>query len=77
TSPRRAGWKISAIIADIQWLVRQANDEKFQYVKCMANLAADWVARQTREGMISQEWVERPSSSLVHIMSKDGLPTPH
>ncbi|OMO57610.1 hypothetical protein COLO4_35238 [Corchorus olitorius] len=39
--------------------------------------AADWVSKQYNMGIDLMTWVDRPPSSLVHILNKDGLPCPH
>ncbi|CAN6557736.1 unnamed protein product [Malus baccata var. baccata] len=42
-----------------------------------ANMAADRLAlRQSRE-VCDNIWVNRPPSSLVHVLCNDGLPCPH
>ncbi|BFG41641.1 hypothetical protein CerSpe_279150 [Prunus speciosa] len=41
-----------------------------------ANRSADAVPSLARKGMCLESWLVRPPSSLVHILSQDGLPCP-
>ncbi|OMP02113.1 putative ribonuclease H protein [Corchorus olitorius] len=40
-------------------------------------MAADWLAQQAKQGMDSDEWADRPTSSFVGILSRDGFPAAH
>ncbi|OMO49773.1 hypothetical protein COLO4_38392 [Corchorus olitorius] len=72
-----ADWKIRPIVADIVSLKNCFNVVEFKCVKRDANMAADWVAIQSRLGMGFAELSRYQPSSLVRILEKDGLPTPH
>ena len=63
-------------IVDI--LEKKASFEKIQFcrIKRSANNAADWLAKQVKKGMCLTNWVFMPPFSLVHILSRDGLPAP-
>ncbi|CAL2264584.1 unnamed protein product [Prunus armeniaca] len=41
-----------------------------------ANVVADAAAAIAIRGMGTEVWVDRPPSSLVHVLSRDGLPCP-
>ncbi|OMO94917.1 reverse transcriptase [Corchorus capsularis] len=70
-------WKIRPIVADIVSLKNCFNAVEFKCVKREANMAADWVAVQSRLGMSFAELSRYKPSSLVRILDKDGLPAPH
>ena len=70
-------WKVKPFIVDI--LEKKASFEEIQFcrIKRSANNAADWLAKQVKKGMCLTNWVFMPPFSLVHILSRDGLPAPH
>ncbi|XVE73250.1 hypothetical protein DITRI_Ditri11bG0102000 [Diplodiscus trichospermus] len=64
-------------LRDIREKLKQIPFCQFQWIKRKANQAADWIATQTISRKCRQDWVLHPPSSVVHILNKDGLPTPH
>ncbi|KAM2227522.1 hypothetical protein ACFXTI_014318 [Malus domestica] len=73
---KKANWSIFPLLIQIQNLSAQFRSIYWRWVPRQANSAADWVASHCKRGMCSDVWVIRPPSSLVHILSKDGLPCP-
>ncbi|OMO66681.1 Thioesterase superfamily [Corchorus olitorius] len=69
-----SAWKTAPVVRET---VKLFADLKVSLVKRQANGAADWVARQHNMEMDLSDWINRPPSSLVFILSKDGLPCPH
>ncbi|XVE75587.1 hypothetical protein DITRI_Ditri12bG0105400 [Diplodiscus trichospermus] len=53
--------------------------EVFEYItdvkriRRVADKPADWIARQSKEEMCPENWLEMPPSSLVFIMDKDEI----
>ncbi|KAM1146029.1 hypothetical protein PS2_037744 [Malus domestica] len=73
---KKANWTIFPLLIQIRNLSIQFRSIYWRWVPRQANSAADWVASHCKRGMCSDVWVIRPPSSLVHILSKDGLPCP-
>ncbi|XP_028946849.2 uncharacterized protein [Malus domestica] len=73
---KKANWTIFPLLIQIRNLSTQFCSIYWRWVPRQANSAADWVASHCKRGMCSDVWVIRPPSSLVHILSKDGLPCP-
>ncbi|KAM0966359.1 hypothetical protein ACFX2C_022127 [Malus domestica] len=48
----------------------------WSWVPKSANMVADRLASSKNSEMSDYTWVERPSSSIVHILNKDSLPCP-
>ncbi|CAN6550422.1 unnamed protein product [Malus baccata var. baccata] len=49
---------------------------RWSWVSRTANGAADFLASRGFPEMGSRVWVDRPPSSLVFVLNKDGLPCP-
>ncbi|KAM2691341.1 hypothetical protein EV2_005754 [Malus domestica] len=73
---KKANWTIFPLLIQIRNLSSQFRLLNWRWVPRQANSAADWVASHCKKGMCFNVWVIRPPSSLVHILSKDGLPCP-
>ncbi|KAM2676114.1 hypothetical protein EV1_002812 [Malus domestica] len=73
---KKANWTIFPLLIQIRNLSSQFHSISWKWVPRQANSAADWVASHCKRRMCSDVWVIRPPSSLVHILSKDGLPCP-
>ncbi|OMO50989.1 reverse transcriptase [Corchorus capsularis] len=69
-------WEIEPISEDIKNLLKDFQQSKMRWISRTANQAADWVACQARKKMCPEGWVDQPPSSLVYILSRDGLPAP-
>ncbi|XVE89341.1 hypothetical protein DITRI_Ditri19aG0194100 [Diplodiscus trichospermus] len=65
------------VIEEIRIGLREFEAKKFKYIKRAVNKAADWVARQSKEEMCPENWLERPPSSLVFILDKYGMLAPY
>ena len=70
-------WRIWPLIRDIRRMLIQIEEKQVKVIKRNANKAADIVASQTKRGMCNNGWIQQSLSSLVHILNKNGLPTPH
>ncbi|KAL6187676.1 hypothetical protein ACLB2K_039072 [Fragaria x ananassa] len=57
--------------SDSKALVNQINNSKFP-----SNSAADLVTSLVVRKKFSEVWIDRPPSSLVFVLSHDGLPCP-
>ena len=62
---------------DIKHLLKQIIEKKVVLIRRNANCAADRIAKEAIKGMSGFDWLRQPPSSLVYILDKDGLPTPH
>ena len=51
-------------------------EKEVRLIRRAANMAADWVATQSKEGMCPTGWLGQPPSSLVLVLSRDGVPAP-
>ncbi|CAL2248278.1 unnamed protein product [Prunus armeniaca] len=69
----------SAIEAEAQACLegyKLAAEMGYRQIPRTANQAADHLAMLAISRMSPEVWVNRPPSSLMHIMNKDGLPCP-
>ncbi|KAM2126642.1 hypothetical protein ACFX1R_006637 [Malus domestica] len=73
---KKANWTIFPLLIQIRNLSSQFRSLNWRWVPRQVNSATDWVASHCKRRMCSDVWVIRPPSSLVHILSKDGLPCP-
>ncbi|BFG30815.1 hypothetical protein CerSpe_170890 [Prunus speciosa] len=69
-------WELYPILKDIRFLKAYFTNLNWTWVPREVNRSADAVASLARKGMCLESWLERPPSSLVHILSRDGLPCP-
>ena len=69
-------WRLYPFVKEIQERIRGFEGFECKWIARSTNHAADWIAKQVRKGMSYSNWVNMPSSSLVHILNKDGLPAP-
>ncbi|XVE72309.1 hypothetical protein DITRI_Ditri11bG0028900 [Diplodiscus trichospermus] len=67
-------WKVKNVIDDIRIGLSGFEAKNFKCTRKVANKAADWVAKQYKEEMCLVDWVDRPPSSLVFILDKNGVP---
>ncbi|CAN6727617.1 unnamed protein product [Malus baccata var. baccata] len=76
-SDTRGSWEAFPILARCKRMGEAFNDCRWSWTPRSANMAADRLAlRQSRE-VCDNIWVDRPPSSLVHVLCNDGLPCPH
>ncbi|CAL9028140.1 unnamed protein product, partial [Prunus brigantina] len=71
-----SNWELYPILKDIRFLKASFTNLNWAWVPREANRSADAVASLARKGMCLESWLVRPPSSLVHILSRDGLPCP-
>ncbi|CAN6675688.1 unnamed protein product [Malus baccata var. baccata] len=70
-------WEAFPILARALRLGSAFQHCRWSWVPRSANLAADVLASADFMEMCDFVWVDRPPSSLVHVLSNDGLPCPH
>ncbi|KAM1037304.1 hypothetical protein ACFX2C_032125 [Malus domestica] len=76
-SLENGSWEAFPILARAQRLGSAFQNCRWSWVPRSANLAADVLASADFTEMCDFVWVDRPPSSLVHVLSNDGLPCPH
>ncbi|KAM2968007.1 hypothetical protein FF1_028197 [Malus domestica] len=74
---KNVSWSIFPLLCQIWNFWHRFSFSKWSWVPRQANSAADWVASHCKRGMCPEVWVSKPPSVLVHIMSIDGLASPH
>ncbi|KAM1776455.1 hypothetical protein ACFX15_042380 [Malus domestica] len=70
-------WEAFPTLAVAKRFGESFQDCRWTWVPRSANQAADLLASRTCTEMCNFCWVNRPPSSLVHVLNKDGLPCPH
>ncbi|KAM1552765.1 hypothetical protein ACFX1Z_005725 [Malus domestica] len=70
-------WEAFPTLAVAKRLGKSFQDCRWTWVPRSANQAGDLLASRTCTEMCNFCWVNRPPSSLVHVLDKDGLPCPH
>ncbi|KAM2604643.1 hypothetical protein TB2_033527 [Malus domestica] len=70
-------WEAFPILARVQRLSRAFQNCHWSWVLRSANSAADVFASVGLTTMCDFVWVDRPPSSLVHVLCNDGLPCLH
>ncbi|XP_070664898.1 uncharacterized protein [Malus domestica] len=76
-SLENGSWEAFPILARAQRLGSAFQNCRWSWVPRSANLAADVLASAGLTEMCDFVWVDRPPSSLVHVLCNDGLPCPH
>ncbi|KAH1046436.1 hypothetical protein J1N35_037220 [Gossypium stocksii] len=78
----------SCFLAEVTWSKHEENwfkiicdvaldqKERMVGVGIVVKNERDWVATRYKNGMINLNWMKVLPSFLVHILDKDGLPTP-
>ncbi|XP_050379568.1 uncharacterized protein LOC126796898 [Argentina anserina] len=69
-------WRIAPIISKIKNDITLLHRSTWFWVPREANPAADLVALLVVQKKCSDVWIDRPPSSLVFVLSRDGLPYP-
>ncbi|BFG15868.1 hypothetical protein CerSpe_021420 [Prunus speciosa] len=72
----RGTWQLYPILCNIRNSCSTFRDCNWSWVPRTANLAADHLAKLAMSRMSLSIWVNRPPSSSVGILNKDGLPCP-
>ncbi|OMP11095.1 hypothetical protein COLO4_04041 [Corchorus olitorius] len=61
-------WDSRAVEDDIRRIINQVPSVSFVYVHRSANLAADWVAKKTRQRLRPHDWMFHPPTNLVGLL---------
>ncbi|XP_008362056.2 uncharacterized protein [Malus domestica] len=69
-------WEAFPILARVKQLSEAFQFCRWSWVPRLANSLADFLASVGCPEMCDRVWVDRPPSSLVHVLNKDGLPCP-
>ncbi|KAM1241975.1 hypothetical protein TB2_047250 [Malus domestica] len=70
-------WEAFPILTRCKKVDNFFHDCRWSWAPRSANMAADRLASRSCVKMCDFTWVDRPPSSLVHVLNKDGLPCPH
>ncbi|CAN6563499.1 unnamed protein product [Malus baccata var. baccata] len=76
-SLENGSWEAFPILARAVRLGSAFQNCRWSWVPRSANMAADALASAGFTEMCDFVWVDRPPSSLVHVLCNDGLPCPH
>ncbi|CAN6577621.1 unnamed protein product [Malus baccata var. baccata] len=76
-SARNGSWDAFPFIAKCSNLGGSFQECRWSWVPRSANSAADLLASRRCKEVCDLIWVNRPPSSLVHVLCNDGLPCPH
>ncbi|CAN6676537.1 unnamed protein product [Malus baccata var. baccata] len=76
-SARNGSWDAFPFIAKCSILGGSFQECRWSWVPRSANSAADLLASRRCKEVCDLIWVNRPPSSLVHVLYNDGLPCPH
>ncbi|XP_062020795.1 uncharacterized protein LOC133737203 [Rosa rugosa] len=69
-------WRISPMIAMVAHLQPLFRGIKWNWISREANRVADAAAKLAKLRLCSQDWANRPPTSLLSILRNDGLPGP-
>ncbi|BFG24968.1 hypothetical protein CerSpe_112420 [Prunus speciosa] len=72
----RGRWHVYPMLTLIKEIQAEFTECSWSWVPITANLAGDHLARIAMSRMSPSFWVNRPPSSLIGILNKDGLPCP-
>lgn len=72
----KGAWELYPSLGSIQELKSKFASVRWEWVPREANAVADAAAAIATRGMGTEVWADRPPSSLVHVLSRDGLPCP-
>ncbi|RXH72877.1 hypothetical protein DVH24_012561 [Malus domestica] len=73
---RNGSWDAFPILVKCFSLGKDFPNCRWSWVPRSANSAADYLASSKCREACDQIWVDRPPSSLVHVLFNDGLPCP-
>ncbi|KAM2728910.1 hypothetical protein EV1_000356 [Malus domestica] len=76
-SLENGSWEAFPILARAARVGSAFQNCRWSWVPRSANMAADALASAGITKMCDFVWVDRPPSSLVHVLCNDGLPCPH
>ncbi|CAN6678460.1 unnamed protein product [Malus baccata var. baccata] len=69
-------WEAFPVLTKCKLLGDSFQDCRWSWTPRLANMAADCLASRRNREMCDYTWVDRPPSSLVHVLCNDGLPCP-
>ncbi|KAM2673196.1 hypothetical protein EV2_014512 [Malus domestica] len=69
-------WEAFPVLTKCKLIGNSFQDCRWSWIPRLANLAADCLASRRNREMCDFTWVNRPPSSLVHVLCNDGLPCP-
>ncbi|CAL9026205.1 unnamed protein product [Prunus brigantina] len=69
-------WEIYPILSNVRDVLNCFQTYGWTWIPRTTNQAADHLAMLANSRMSPEVWVNRPPSSLMHILNKDGLPCP-
>ncbi|CAN6692427.1 unnamed protein product [Malus baccata var. baccata] len=69
-------WEAFTVLAKCKLLGDSFQDGRWSWTPRSANMEADILASRRNREMCDFTWVDRPPSSLVHVLCNDGLPCP-
>ncbi|XP_050161122.1 uncharacterized protein LOC126634631 [Malus sylvestris] len=69
-------WEAFPVLTKCKLLGDSFQDCRWSWTPRLANMAADSLASRRNKEMCDFTWVDRPPSSLVHVLCNDGLPCP-
>ncbi|KAK9924550.1 hypothetical protein M0R45_032915 [Rubus argutus] len=76
TGKKNSDWEAYPILCQIRRKKAFFSQIRWSWASREVNQAADCLASFARRRLCAEAWVDRPPTSLVFILSKDGLPCP-
>ena len=73
---KKGSWDAFPSLLNCVRLGNKFLDCRWSWVPRPANSAADHLASRSSREVCDHVWVDRPPSSLVHVLCNDGLPCP-
>ncbi|CAN6707714.1 unnamed protein product [Malus baccata var. baccata] len=73
---RKGSWETFPILRKCSRMESVFQDCRWSWIPRLANLAADLLASRQCKEACDFVWVDRPPSSLIHVLCNDGLPCP-
>ena len=73
----KGSWEAFPFIAKCRNLGKVFLECRWSWVPRSANRVADLLASRSCKEVCDLVWVDRPPSSLIHVLCNDGLPCPH
>lgn len=70
-SAKLPDWQCDVILEDINQLKSKFVECFIQWISRIANMAADWLAKFSLQGMCRLEWVSGPPSPLLSLLAVD------
>ncbi|CAN6709954.1 unnamed protein product [Malus baccata var. baccata] len=73
---KKGSWDAFPVLLKCVRLGKEFLDCRWSWVLRPANSAADLLASRSSREVCDHVWVDRPPSSLIHVLCNDGLPCP-